>query len=350
MSPPHVRTLPVAYANLPGWAADDHLAAFTAFCASDGGEDPSAALKAVCARALAEVPHITTAEHARAFFEAHFTPHRVDHDGPGGLLTGYYEPVIDGSLTYAPPFVVPVYRRPADLENCVAESERGAKSAGFTHMRRTAQGLEPYATRQAIEQGALAGQGLELCFLADPVDAFFLHVQGSGVIRLGDGVPLRITYDGKNGHPYTSIGRTLIADGTFAPDSLTLQALGDWLRADLVGARTVMWRNESFVFFRELAGDTPVGVLGTPLHPGRSLAVDTAFQTLGRPIYVSAPTMTHVGPQGFHRLMIAHDVGSAIKGPERGDIYFGTGPQALALAGVTKHAGVFFVLIPKDAP
>ena len=332
---------PVPFANLPHWAGDDHLAAFAAFCASVSA---LSALSQVGALALASPA--TSAQQARAFFEAHFVAHRVVHDGPPGLLTGYYEPVLDGSLTPTAQFGVPIYRRSADLENVVAENERGAKSGGLTHVRRTAAGIEPYATRAQIDQGALAGQGLELCYLADPVETFFLHVQGSGLIRLSDGQPMRITYDGKNGHPYTSLGRTLIDDGTFSADGLTLQALGDWLRADPDRGRSVMWRNESFVFFKRLDSDSAIGVLGTPLHTGRSLAVDTAFHQLGLPIFVSSPSMAHVSPGGLNRLMIAHDVGSAIKGPERGDVYFGTGLPALALAGITKHAAQFFVLRP----
>ena len=338
---------PVSFADLPGWAGDDHLAAFGAYCATARGV-PGAA-------ALAGRASITTAADARAFFEAQLEPSRVvyfgtERAGPSGLLTGYYEPVLDGSLECMAPFTVLILRRPADLENVVSESERSAKSEGYSHMRRTARGLEPYATREEIERGALAGRGLELLYLADPVEAFFLHVQGSGAIRLRDGRLQRITYDGKNGHPYTSIGRTLIEDGSLPADTLTLQVLGDWLRADPERGRKVLWRNASFVFFRLLEGDAPIGVLGAPLTTGRSLAVDPAYHELGSPIYVSAPSLTHAGASGgFHRLMIAQDVGSAIKGPERGDIYFGTGEAALAMAGITKHPGRFFVLRPRGA-
>ena len=353
---------PVTFADLPGWADDDHLAAFKAFCASAAATGGPAAR-----RALDQAAGITTAAQARAFFEAHFRPARILHDGPRGLLTGYYEPIIEGSLQPSGSFTVPIYKRPADLENVVSEAERGAKGGALTHVRRTVDGVTPYATRADIEAGALTGQNLELCYLADAVDAFFLHVQGSGVIRLADGGQMRITYDGKNGHPYTSIGRTLIDEGAMTADGLTLQVLGDYLRADPARGRGVMQRNASFVFFKELLSDSAAGVLGTPLVRGRSLAVDTAFHALGAPIYVSAPAMTHVkalslasaaavraagsqAPDGFHRLMITHDVGSAIKGPERGDIYFGTGDAALALAGITKHPGSFFVLLPVDAP
>jgi membrane-bound lytic murein transglycosylase A len=350
-----LRLLVADFKSLPGWAEDDHLAAFRAFCVSASviatGNKSDPDIGAVCRAGLDAAAEISTPSAARAFFERHFRALRVEHQGPPGLLTGYYEPVIDGSLVATSKFAVPIYRRPADLENVVAESERGAKSgSGPTHLRRTANGVEPYATRRQIEAGALANLGLELCYLGDAVETFFLHVQGSGVIALPDGRQMRITYDGKNGHPYTSVGRTLVEDGTFKAHEITLQSLGDWLRADPGRARPILWRNESFVFFRELQADSAIGVLGSPLHPGRSLAVDTAFHALGLPIYVSSPGMTHVAPGGFNRLMIAHDVGSAIKGPERGDIYFGTGMEALALAGITKHAGSFTVLQPVAMP
>lgn len=350
MSMIHARYEPIGFADLPGWAADRHLAAFEAFCSSASAMRDGVGLVAVGDLALRGIESIDSDNAAREFFETHFRPNRVVHFASAGLLTGYYEPVIEGSLVCKPPFTVPVYRRPADLENRVEEAERGARSGELTHVRRTSSGTEPYATRKQIELGALDGLGLELCFLADPIEAFFLHVQGSGAIRLPNGRTLRITYDGKNGHPYTSIGRTLIDEGVIEGHSLTLQTLGDWLRRHPELARTVLWRNESFVFFRALEGASPVGVLGTPLHAGRSLAIDTAFHALGLPIYVSAPTLLHFGAGGFHRLMVAHDVGSAIRGAERGDIYSGTGPEALALAGVTKHSGNLFVLLPVAAP
>jgi membrane-bound lytic murein transglycosylase A len=343
-------TTPCTYADLPGWGADDHAAALHALRASAAvamsRPDTSLDLAAVLAAAL-EGDDVAG---ARAFFEAHFTPHRISDMGRPGLLTGYYEPVLNASLTPAPGFSVPLYRRPPDLENVVAEAARGAAGVGLTHVRRTAAGTEPYATREAIDCGALQGQGLELAYLADPVDAFFLHVQGSGALRLSDGSTMRVTYDGKNGHPYTSVGRTMIEDGTFSTDALTLQTMGDYLRADPDRARPILWRNASYVFFRELQAAGPVGVLDTPLCTGRSLAVDNAFHALGTPIYVSSPAMTHVAPSGFHRLMVAHDVGSAITGPERGDIYFGSGDAALELAGVTKHPCSFYVLVPRVRP
>lgn len=352
----------ISFADLPGWGDDDHLAAFLAFVksaravirAASGGTSEKTktadrALANVAQRACQIAPDVASNEAARQFFERTCTPHRVEHPAGKGLLTGYYEPVLDGSRECEGPFQVPIYRRPPDLVNLVGEAERGALADGLTHARETAAGPVPYATRADIENGALKGQGLELLWLADPVDAFFLHVQGSGRIRLGKGETVRITYDGKNGHPYTSIGRHLIDAGLMSADTMSLDALKVWLTANPERAPGVLQQNKSFVFFRELDGaaEAPLGALGTGLTDGRSLAVDTGFHALGTPVYVSAPALKPWDERPFARLMIAQDVGSAIRGPERGDIYYGSGDDAGRLAGTTKHAGHFFVLRAK---
>src|SRR5690606_15085114 len=182
------------------------------------------ALRAVAERAATMAQDISSVDDARRFFERNFVPHRVEHPAGQGLLTGYYEPVLDGSRERQGPFEVPIYQRPPDLVNLVGEAERGALADGLTHARETASGPVPYATRADIENGALEGQDLELLWLADPVDAFFLHVQGSGRIRLENGETVRITYDGKNGHPYTSIGRHLIDAGLMPAETMSLDA------------------------------------------------------------------------------------------------------------------------------
>ena len=370
MPAPAITFAPAAFADLPGWEGDDHLAAWKAFLASckpvleaarggsKAGPKPTPqALLDVCQLALlsAATGKPQTRAGARAFFETHFKPHRVEHGTADGLLTGYYEPLIQGARTANAAFQTPVYKRPADLVNVVAESERGAKAAQFTHMRKTDKGMVPYLTRAEIEQGGLKGQNLELLYFRDPVDVFFMQIQGSGRVELPDGQKVRITYDGKNGYPYTSVGRQLIDDGHFEPEKMSLKALSQWLKADSWRAENVMWQNKSYVFFRELQGteaEGAMGVLGIALQPGRSLAVDTAFHSVGMPIYVSSPALTHATPQGadkpagFARLMIAHDVGSAIKGPERGDIFFGSGDKAGRTAGITKNPGQFFALLP----
>jgi len=359
MPVPKVTFEPASFADLPGWNNDDHLAALKTFLMSCGKlmkaakaeapESRTAALARAC-RAAAAIKKPTRAA-ARAFFEAQFVPHRVVHAGNRGFLTGYYEPVLKGSRKPHGRFQTPVYRRPPDLVNVVAETQRASLPDGLTHMRKTANGLKPYPTRAEIEKGALKGKGLEILYLADPVDTFFMHIQGSGRIQLTDGTTVRLNYDGKNGRPYTSIGRYLIEKGLFPADRMSLQALRKWLRADRARGQKVMWQNASFIFFRELKGHAakgPLGAQAVPLTPGRSLAVDTAYYTLGTPIYVAAPNLKHATKSGgFNRLMVAQDVGSAIKGPERGDIYFGSGDKAGRLAGITKNAGRFFALLPR---
>ncbi len=277
-------------------------------------------------------------------------PHAVEHSAPRGLLTGYFEPIVDGSRTPDHRFRVPLHRRPPDLVNVVAESERADPGVAYTHMRQTANGLVPYPTRAEIDAGALEGQSLELIWLADPVDAFFAQVQGSLRVRLPDGTLVGLTYDGKNGHPYTSIGRILIDRGEIEPAAMSLERLGTWARSDEARGRKLMQHNASYVFFRETDDASAQGVLGTPLLPGRSLAVDTAHVALGLPVFVDAPSLRHWGRRApFRRLMVAHDVGSAIRGPERGDIYFGAGTLAGKRAGITKHPVDFYVLLPRAA-
>ncbi len=367
------RYQPINFADVPGWPVDDHAAAFSAFLnscrrlVSSAARQPAKtdtpakfsapsqtarSLQRICEAALASEPTIKSAALARRFFEQHFTPHRLVHAGPAGLLTAYYEPLIDGSRVRSAAFSAPLYRRPADLVNLVDEQRRGAVGEQLTHGRKSAAGVIPYATRAEIDRGALAGQSLELLYLADPVDVFFLQIQGSGRIRLPDGQLIRVTYDGKNGHPYTSIGRHLIDTGVIDAARMSLQSLAAWLKADRKRGEAVMWQNKSYVFFRELTGaqaSSPLGVLDVPLTKGRSLAIDAGHHALGLPIYVTAPALTHAGnPAGFHHLMIAQDVGSAIRGPERGDLFFGSGDDASRIAGVTKHPGSFIVLLPRE--
>lgn len=368
MTPSAVTFEPMAFSDLPGWENDDHLAAWKAFLASckpvlsvgvrppkpDSAGSPQALLD-VCthAIAMAKSKAVRTRREARQFFEANFQPHRIAGGDSQGLLTGYYEPLLKGSRTPTAVYKVPIYRRPPDLVNVVAESERGAKSGSFTHQRKTAKGLEPYLTRAEIEDGGLVGHGLEILYLKDQVDVFFMQVQGSGRIQLPDGEKVRVTYDGKNGYPYTSIGKVLIADGQLTAEEMSLKSLKGWLKADKDRAKPVMSKNKSYVFFKELSGrdaKAPMGVMNIPLQTGRSLAVDTTYYAIGTPIYVDAPRITHAAKSGvFRRLMVAHDVGSAIKGTERGDIYFGSGSAAGRLAGVTKQPGHLYALLPIDS-
>ncbi|MCZ7593952.1 MAG: MltA domain-containing protein [Hyphomicrobium sp.] len=360
--PPEANLERVTFGDLPSWEADEHLAAFKTFLKSCEAAIKAAAKPASGAPAQCKVPSgelaaacraaqnlkAPTKASAKAFFENQFVPHRIAHPKGQGLLTGYYEPVLEGSRTAQGKFQTPVYRRPPDLVNVVAEADRASMPTGLTHVRQTAAGVAPFPTRAEIEQGALTGQSLELLYLEDPVEVFFMHIQGSGRIHLTDGTTVRINYDGKNGHPYSSIGRYLIDQGLVDAGKMSMQALGKWLRADKERGQKVMWQNQSFIFFRELDdSDGPMGAMQVALTPGRSLAVDTGYHTLGTPIYLSVPELAHAAKRGgFNRLMVAQDVGSAIKGPERGDIYFGSGVKAGKLAGTTRHAGNFYVLLP----
>ena len=353
----------VSFSDLTWWENDDHSAALTAFMKSCervliasragtfvGKSAAAPELLAACQAAGALLGRKPDAKAARLFFETHFAPHRVVHAGSEGLLTGYYEPLFEGSRKREGVFQVPVYRRPADLVTLIDETQPPPPGQTMTHALKTGAGTKPYPSRAQIESGALAGKGLDLIYMKDSVDVFFMQIQGSARVKLADGNIIRVTYDGKNGHPYTSIGRYLIDNKIMPADKVSLDGLAQWLRADPERGRKVMVQNASYVFFREQSGKeaaSALGVLQIPLSPHRSLAVDPAYHALGLPVYVSSPTLKHVDRGNpFHRLLIAQDVGGAIKGPERGDIYFGSGAAAGKSAGITKHPGNLFVLLP----
>ncbi len=338
---------PMTFAELPGWSEDDHAAAFRALLKSCR---KMASVDAVCAAALAQAGGIGN-EAARAFFEANYTPHRISGRDTSGFVTGYYEPEVHGSREKGGAFQVPVYARPGDLVTSIGETERARFNDRNTGFRDTPQGQVPYYTREEIVAGALAGRGLELLYLDDPVELFYMQVQGSGRVRLPDGSALRLTYAGKNGYPYTSIGKLLIERGEIAPDAMSMAAVKAWLHADPERGRALMAENRSYVFFRVLdaseGSDGPLGADAVPLTSGRSLAVDAAYHRLGLPVFVTAPGLADEAGKPFRRLMIAQDVGSAIRGPERGDIFWGSGEAAGALAGGTRHTASFIVLLPK---
>ncbi len=244
---------PLAFSELPGWDRDDHAAAFKAFLKScervligqrerpsNDKIGPTPGLAEACTAATKLPPRLGK-EQARAFFERHFAANAVNHSGAPGLLTGYYEPLLEGSRSPQASFQTPVYRRPPDLVNLIDETQRAQAGQTLTHARKTDKGIEPYATRADIEMGSLKGKGLELVYLANPVDLFFMQIQGSGRVKLTDGSIIRLHYDGKNGHPYTSIGRYLIEKGLLAADKVSLGALSNWLKADPERGKKVMW-------------------------------------------------------------------------------------------------------------
>jgi membrane-bound lytic murein transglycosylase A len=339
---------PVSFADIPGWAADDHAAALKALKVSCGGVDPQAprlrdgvpdgpALARVCARAATVPP-----EGARAFFEGAFRPVLIGR----GRLTGYYEPEIEGSLKPDGRFDTALLARPDDLVSLDPGAVAPGLPAGLSAGRRTAAGLEPCPTRAAIEDGALAGRRLELLY-ADRIDAFFTHVQGSARVRLADGTALRIAYDGKNGWPFTAIGRLLVERGIMTPQTATMASIRAWLADHEAEGRELMRQNRSYIFFRIDRSlrpeDGPRGAQKTPLTAGRSLAVDRMLWPYGMPVFAAGRT-----PDGadFRRLLVAQDTGSAILGPARGDLFVGSGDEAGAIAGAMRDEADFYALLP----
>jgi membrane-bound lytic murein transglycosylase A len=353
-----VRFEPIDFSEIEGWQDDDQAAAFATLlksCRRIAARPGSANVSAgACAAALAlAAGGEVSREAARSFFEAHYTPYRVVAPKPG-RVTGYYEPEIEGSRQKSAKFSVAAYGRPDDLVAVTPDEMRARDSAAgvLTAMRKTDDGLVPFYTREEIDKGALAGRNLELVYL-DPVELFFMQVQGSGRVRLPDGTHVRLGYATKNGHPYTSIGKKLVELGEGKPKSMSMQGIKAWLHDDPERGKKLMWENKSYVFFRLLdekeGEDGPIGAQSVSLTPERSLAVDPSFHALGLPIFVEAPELTKPDGAPFRRLMIAQDVGSAIRGPERGDIYWGSGDKAGAIAGTTLAPAHFIVLKPNDA-
>jgi peptidoglycan lytic transglycosylase A len=332
---------PVSFAALDGWREDDHAAAFRALLKACRA-DPELPF---CIAAM-QLGDEVSSESARVFFEDRFTPHVVEGADTPGFVTGYYEPEVEGSRTRTKKFQVPVYSRPDDLITLAPDIDRARFNDRITGLRQTPQGQVAYFTRAEIDAGALAGRGFELFYLADPVEFYFMQVQGSGRVRLADGSTLRLGFAAKNGHPYTSIGKLLVERGEGTPEEMTMAGLKAWLGADPERGRALMHENRSYVFFRELEGDGPIGAEGVALTPGRSLAVDTEYVGLGTPVFVTAQDLASEQGQPFRRLMIAQDVGSAIRGPERGDIFWGSGEDAGGIAGSTRHRARFVLLLP----
>jgi membrane-bound lytic murein transglycosylase A len=281
---------------------------------------------------------------ARQFFEAWFRPWSVsDRGAETGLFTGYYEPLLHGSLTPGGAYIYPLYAKPDDMITVdlgdFAQDLEGRKITGQIQ----GGSFVPYHDRAAIDAGALADRDLEIVWVDDPVGAFFLHVQGSGRVQLADGSELRVGYAGQNGHAYFAIGRELVARGALTKDEVSLQSIREWLAAHPGEASGVMDMNASYVFFDVLEGPGPIGSQGVPLTPERSLAVDRDFIAMGLPVWLDT-TLPDGAP--YRRLMVAQDTGGAIDGPVRGDVFFGAGPRAEDLAGHMRQQGRVWLLLP----
>ncbi|HEY3719484.1 MAG TPA: MltA domain-containing protein [Roseiarcus sp.] len=352
---------PLAFEALAGFDEDDLSAAFGVFARSARAIAEDAAplraarlasegLRRAAAEALAAPAHDAGA--ARRFLTTHFRPFRVRPSSGRGFLTGYYEPWVRGSAAPTPDFTAPILARPADLVTAPAGAARFDPAA--TGARRLADGsLVPFPDRAAIEAEASS----PLLWLADAVEVFLVQVQGSARVELTDGRRVRLVYDGRNGLPYTSIGRLLIESGEIAEAEMSLARLKSWLRANGLSpggrARALMQRNRSYVFFRLEVGfdpeDGPIGGAGIPLTPLRSIAVDRSIWSYGTPFWIDASLPWQgEAPTPFRRLTIAADTGSAILGPARADIFFGGGDAAGARAGAIRHPADFVVLLPTE--
>jgi len=372
---PNTAIEPIDWNTLKGWEADDHAAAFATFLTScrpllrasvqEGDKRPMyLALTQVCRQALA-VGRLTD-DQARIFFEDNFRPLHITKLGDSaGLLTGYYEPIIDGSRFPTGIFKVPIYRRPLDLV-----PPRNSIGPGFPNkgqsLRRTPSGaLVPYYDRGEILDGALDGKHLEICWIKNQSDALTIQIEGSARVRLEDGTILRINYDGHNGYPFVPISRILAERNIIPRKEMSLERVRDWMHANPQSAEEVLRQNRSFVFFRIVGlsddsekKDAPgpprdreaVGAQGVPLTPGRSIAVDNALHVYGTPFFIQAdlPLTGEKRSFSFDRLMIAQDTGSAIVGPARADIFWGAGDRAGQLANHVHHPGKFALLVPRE--
>ncbi len=360
---PQVLLEPVDFAALPGWAEDEVAAALPALTrscarllrqpddrpvgppvASGGLAGTVADWRAPCAALQGFSPDDDAA--VRAALEQHFRPFAVSNAGKReGLFTGYYEAELKAAADPAAPGATPLYRVPDDLVTVdlalFRADLRGEKIIGRVEDGR----LVPYLTREEIDAGALNDRGLELAWAADPVDAFFLHVQGSGRVIFPDGRVKRVGFAGSNGHPFYAIGRALIDEGVVSRKNASMQKIRDWLRANPEKAQEMMQRNARYIFFREITGEGPIGAQGVALTPGRSLAVDSSLLPLGVPLYLD--TTWPASDRPLRRLMVAQDVGSAIKGAVRGDFFWGSGEAALAEAGRMKQSGVYYLFLPR---
>lgn len=347
------------WGDLPGWLEDEQAAAFPALIASCRYLERQALWKATCvaARKLngqgSGAGSEVGSETLRAWFEGQFRPWALTNpDGSrNGLITGYYEPILNGSRTESAAFPNPVFGPPDDM--IVVELAELYPELKHMRLRGRLEGrkLVPYYSRaefSALENGKKAGRSAKpLLWIDDAVDLFFMQIQGSGQIQLDDGSRVRMNYADQNGHPYRSIGRWLVDQGALKPEQASMQGIKDWVSANPTRLSELLGINPSLVFFRELKveGDGPPGALGIALTPERSVAVDPRHVPLGVPIWLA--TTRPNSDEGLARLMVAQDTGGAIRGAVRADFYWGSGTAAGALAGRMRQQGQMWILMPR---
>ncbi len=339
----HAQVTPLSFAALNGWNEDDQAAAFKAFLKScDAIRHATPAMRRkrpiygglykACQRALAAGTLDRAA--ARKFFEDNFKPVRIAPAGETeGFFTGYYETEFAGSRFPSDKFTVPLYRPPKKLLG---------RSTVFGQYNRA-----------KIEDGVLAGKGLEICWIKDPIDAFFAQIQGSARVKLDTGKVMRLNYVASNGKPYYPVGRDLIQRGIVSREDMSMDRIRDWMEANPAEGKALRRKNRSYVFFTDtgLSANAEIqGAEGVPLTPLRSLAVDKHIHVYGTPIWVEAelPITSEAPETPFNRLLIAQDTGSAIVGPARADIFFGHGDGVDHVAGRIKQHGRFVMLVPRD--
>jgi membrane-bound lytic murein transglycosylase A len=368
--PDRIALTPVTFADLPGWSDDSVAAALPAFlrsCAVLARRPEASPLNAalpqagragdwrgVCADA-ARVPTKDEAK-ARAFFEQEFRPYRAANNAdPKGLFTGYYEIEINGSRTKSARYSVPIYGLPKDLVTADLKEFDPSLSGKVIIGRVVVGKFHPYPDRASIESVGLGKNAPVIAWADGAVDVFFLHIQGSGLIRMDTGESIRVGYAAKNGQPYRAIGRLLVDRGAMAKEDVSMQSIRAWLAAHPNEADAVMAANPSYVFFRELPRasggilrDGPDGAMGVTLTAGRSLAVDRRFMPLGAPVWVSAQNADRPD-EHTQRLLVAQDTGGAITGPVRGDVFWGTGHDAAERAGRMREFGNYYLLLPRAA-
>jgi membrane-bound lytic murein transglycosylase A len=362
-SPERLQLDRVGFEALPGWLGDDLAGFETALAASCSrwsgaapsqaevppAEDPLARVRdAGRWRDLCRGADALRGGALRRFLEANFEPYAVSNAGESeGLFTGYYVPELPASLSPTARFSAPLYARPADLVEVdlgrFRETLKGQRIAGRVEAGR----LLPFADRRAIDQGALAGRGLEIAFLESEIESFFLHIQGSARLVFPDGTRRMAGYAAQNGHIYRAIGRDLIARGALTSETVSLQSIRAWLLANPGEAAAMMQNNPSYVFFTLSDRESAKGAEGVALTPLRSLAVDDAFLPYGVPLYLDIED-----PQGvrLQRLMMAQDTGGAILGAVRGDVFWGYGAAAEAAAGPMRSRGRYWLLVPRPRP
>ncbi|HTQ01769.1 MAG TPA: murein transglycosylase A [Casimicrobiaceae bacterium] len=356
----HARFVPAAWSDLPGWSDDPVAAAWPAFvvgCRALVARPQSKVWQAACA--AGERVDGTSDSAVRAFFAEHFSPYRiVAEDGSEvGLVTGYYEPLLAGSRTPTAEYVTALYGTPDDLLVVDLASLYPELKDKRVRGRLDGRRVVPYWSRSELERNPAPLAGKALAYVADPVEAFFLEIQGSGRIALTDGTVMRLGYADQNGHPYRSVARVLIDRGELTRDTASMQAISNWVKAHPGEARALLDENPSYVFFRELpqppagsleaAIDGPLGSLGVPLLAQRTIAVDPRFVPLGAPVYLATTMPSSNAP--LTRLTLAQDTGGAIRGPVRADFFWGFGTAAGREAGRMKQEGRMWILWPKGA-